>query len=494
MKNSIRKSLSRVLCIAVLILVLGSQTVYAADTAGISGYLDSVMEFIQEEYYGELTDEGLIEDAIRGMFNSLDDYTVFYNNEEKDIYMESITGVFGGIGVTMEINGDYITIIKVFSESPAEKAGLQQGDKIVEAGGTDLVKATTEKAASIIRGEPGTKIKLGVLRNGEKLYFEMVREIIKVNPVIYENRNGIGYIKLDMFNENTSEYIQKALAEFDKRNITNIVLDLRDNPGGEVNQAVALADNFVTGGLITKLDYKSEKYTDLSYFSITKPQKYKVAVLVNGATASASEIVSGAIQDAGTGVLVGTKTFGKAKFQGLIPILTKDSYEKYSRALGIDVITVYELYDNDILPFDEDIFGYAKMTLGVYYTPKGRMIDGVGLTPDIQAADPEPVAEVSVPSIQRLTKSVDFKLNSQGSDVYNAKKILKVMGYDISKIDNNFDKEFEEAIIKYQKTRTLDVNGILDVKTQIALNADLLQLILKYDTQYAAAVKYLKGN
>jgi carboxyl-terminal processing protease len=308
-KNAICRSVSRILSISILVLVLCSQTVYAADASKSPAYLDSVMELIQEQYYGEVTDDKLIDNAVRGMLNSLDDYTTYFDIEEKDVFMDSITGVFGGVGVMMEVSGDYIIVSKVFSESPAEKAGLLQGDKIVEAGGVDLVKANSDTAASVIKGEPGTTIRLGILRNGsdEKIYFDVVREIIKVNPVTYENRNGIGYIKLDMFNENTDEYIEKALAEFDSRKITNIVLDLRDNPGGEVGQAVALAEKFVPGGLITKLDYKSERYQDIEYYSTLKQSKYKVAVLVNGMSASASEIVSGAIQDTGAGALIGTK-------------------------------------------------------------------------------------------------------------------------------------------------------------------------------------------
>jgi carboxyl-terminal processing protease len=430
------------------------------------------------------------------MLDSLDDYTTYYDNKEKDAFMDSISGVFGGLGLTMEINGDYIIVSKVFSESPAEKAGILQGDKIVEAGGINLVKASTDKASAAIKGKPGTKVKLGLLRNGssEKIYIDVVREIIKVNPVTYENRNGIGYIKLDMFNENTAEYINEALAECDNRKIKNIILDLRDNPGGEVGQAVALADKIVPEGLITKLDYKSENFDDIEYYSTLKQPKYKLAVLVNGLSASASEIVSGAVQDTDAGVLIGTKTFGKVKFQSLIPLLSKEAYEKYNEKYGLNVVNVYELYNYNILPSDDDIGGYAKMTLGVYYTPNGRMIDGAGLIPDITVADPEPVAGISVNNIQRMTKSVELGINSQGSDVYNAKKILKIMGYDIKSINSNFDKPFETTLKKYQNDKELNTDGILDIKTQIALNADLLKYVQKYDTQYAAAVKYLRSK
>ncbi len=493
MKSVFYRSVHKILCVVLATFLLASQTVYASDSAGSGKYMDSVMELIQEEYYGQVSDDKLIDTAIRGMLNSLDDYTTYFDNEEKDVFVDSITGVFGGVGVTMEISGDYIVVSKVIPESPAEKAGVLQGDKIVEAEGTDLVGATSEKAASVIKGEPGTIVKLGLLRNGsdKRIYYNVVREIVKVNPVTYENRNGIGYIKLDMFNENTDEYIRKALTEFDKWKIKKIVLDLRDNPGGEVSQAVALAEKIVPEGLITKLDYKSEKYDDIEYYSNLKQSKYKLAVLVNGLSASASEIVSGAVQDTNAGILIGTKTFGKAKFQSLIPILSKEAFNKYSQRYNIDTANGYELYDLNIFPSEKEICGYAKMTLGVYYTPNGRMIDGAGLIPDITVADPEPVKGINITSIQRLTKTVEPQLNSQGSDIYNAKKVLKALGYDIKTENSNFDKAFKSTLIEYQKNKELNVNGVLDIKAQVSLNADLLKIVQKYDKQYSAAVNYL---
>jgi carboxyl-terminal processing protease len=494
-KNRLSKSVCRVFCVVLLIFSLGTQAVYASDDAGGGAYLDSMMEFIQDHYYGEVTEDKLVDNAVKGMLNSLDDYTTYYNNVEKEVFMDSITGVFGGIGVTMDISGEYIIVLNVLPGSPAEKAGVLQGDKIVEAGGTDLVKSNTEKASSVIKGEPGTTIQLGILRSGsdERIYINVVREIIKINPVTHENRNGIGYIKLNMFNENTDEYIKKALDEFDGRKISNIVLDLRDNPGGEVSQAVALAELLVPEGLITKLDYKSEKYVDIEYYSKLKQQKYKLVVLVNGLSASASEIVSGAIQDTNAGILIGTKTYGKAKFQSIMPILSKEAYDKYKEKYNISTVNGYELYDHNIFPSGGDISGYAKITLGVYYTPNGRMIDGVGLEPDIIVEDPEPIASIYVNDIQRMTKSVELRLNNQGSDVYNAKKILRTMGYEVNTVDNNFDEGFEVTLKKFQKDNRLKENGVLDIKTQISLNAHLLELVLQYDKQYAAAVNYLKG-
>ncbi len=496
MKKQIIRSVRRSLCILFVVILLVGQGVYASEISGDGSYLDSIMDFIRDEYYGEeITREDLTDSAIRGMFNSLDIYTTYYNNEEKDVFMDSITGTFGGIGVTMTISEDYIVVTDVLSPSPAEKAGIMQGDRIVEANGTKLLKATLEQAASVIKGEPGTTVKLGILRGGgsEIIYIDVIREIIKINPVSYENRNGIGYIKLDTFNDNTDEQMTNALKYFDKIGIDKIVLDLRDNPGGDVGQAVAVARKFVPEGLITKLDYKSPKYEDLEYYSSLKSPKYKLAVLVNEMSASASEIVSGAIQDTNAGKLVGTRTYGKAKFQAILPLLSEEAYIKYRDLYGLYTVNAMDLYYFGIYPDEDEIGGYAKMTLGVYYTPKGRLIDGSGLMPDIKASDPEPLDGLYINDIKRLSKTTELKLNSLGSDVFNAKKILKMMGYGVNTLDTSFDAELESVLKEYQAQNNIKASGVLDIKTQIFLNVDLLNLIMKYDGQYSAAVHYLNN-
>ncbi len=486
-----------VLCVILIVFLLLGQTVYASATAEDEKnlqYLQGIINMIRDQYKGSLTDSQLVEGAIEGMLGSLDEYTTYYTPKEAKTFMGSVSGIFGGIGISMEISGEYIVVSKVFSASPAEKAGILQGDRIVEADGKSLIKATAEEAASIIRGEAGTVVKLGVLRNGtgSAKYISITREVIKINPVIYEIRNGIGYIKLERFNENTDEYINKALAEMDRNKITKLILDMRDNPGGEVSQAVALAQKFVPKGLITKLDYKSEKYTDIEYHSELETPKYKLAVLVNGMSASAAEIVSGAIQDTEVGKLVGTKTFGKAKFQGMLPILTPEAFLKYKEQFGNNVVNASDLQMYyGISPAINEIGGYTKMTLGLYYTPKGRMIDGTGLTPDIIAEDPKPVSDININNIQKLTKTAKLGLNDQGADVYNAEKLLKVMGYEIGTLDTTLDAKTVKALKAYQKASVLNISGILDYKTQDALNASILKIITKYDKQYNAAVQLL---
>lgn len=503
MKNySAKTKLRKLICLIIAVMLMLGQPVLGASEQSAAGasvqddttaqYLNGVLNMIDDQYWGKVSDDELVNKTVEGMFGSLDDYTTYMTNDEKTSFMDTMSGAFGGIGVTLQVSGNYILVTNVFASSPAEKAGVLQGDKIVEANGVSLIKATTDKAASVIKGQVGTTVKLGILRDrfSRTIYKNVVRAIVKVSPVTSEVRNGIGYIKLEMFNENTEEYFKKALAEMDAKKVTKIILDLRDNPGGEVNQAVAVARNFVPKGLITKLDYKSEKYDDQEYYSNLEKTKYRLAVLVNGNSASASEIVSGAIQDTGAGKLIGTKTFGKAKFQSIIPMLTIDAFKKYKEQ-GVTAVNAYDLMIQGIYPSDDEIAGYAKMTLGCYYTPKGRMIDGVGLTPDIKVADPKPVEGVNLSSIRKLSCTTEPRQNAQGDDIFNAEKLLKIIGYKIATPDNFLDSGTVSILKEFQKKEGIKVSGILDKKTQAALNDNLPKIIAKYDAQYSAAVNLL---
>ncbi|NJD03654.1 MAG: PDZ domain-containing protein [Ruminiclostridium sp.] len=457
-------------------------------------YLQDVINMILEKYNGQITPDQLMQGALKGIFDTMDPYTTYFTPEEADNFMGTISGTFSGIGISMELSGDYIMITKVFSGSPAEKAGLLQGDRIAEVDGTNMVGASLEAASALIMGEAGTSVKLGIIRSGlnDKLVVDIIRAVISINPVTYDIVDGIGYIRLDTFSSNSGAYIALALEQMDNAKITKIILDLRGNPGGEVSQAVAIASRFVPEGVITNLDFKSEYYTDETYRSYLEAPKYKLAVLVDGMSASASEIVAGAIQDTKAGTLIGTKTFGKAKVQGLIPILTPEASAKYEKQLGtgiVDVLDLEQLYG--ITPTDDEIIGYTKMTIGFYYTPNGRMIDGTGITPDITVEDTMPVSDVVLAGIQKLTRTYKPGLNDGGTDVCNAEKILKVLGYDVGTPDNLLDEKTFTAVKQFQKDMKLWPYGVMDFTTQKALNDAFDGVILKYDMQYAKAIEVL---
>ncbi len=459
-------------------------------------YLKSILDWIEDKYNGEVDLEQLIEGALSGMFEKMDDYTVFYTPEEADTFLQDVQGNYEGIGIMMSIRDGYITVVKVFSDSPAQRAGLVIGDRIVTVGDRSVFGSSLDIAAALIKGEAGTKVELGIIKNGQSntISIEVERASVKYNPVNYEIRGEIGYIQLDMFNSNTYEFVDKALGEMDAKGIDKIIMDLRGNPGGTVDQAVMVAQRFVPEGSITKLAFKSNSMPDIEYVSELKELKYELVILVNSMTASASEILAGAVQDTESGIVIGTKTFGKSKVQNILPILAPSAYEKYEEQLGEKIIDAYDLIRNHgIVPRDEEVVGWTKITTGEYLTPLGRVIDGVGIIPDIKVEDPILVMDISISSVQELQKTVKPELGSEGIDVLNAEKILRLLGFTIDAPDMILDDKTFEAIAKYQEKRGLYPYGVLDFTTQQKLNEDLEELMRTIDKQYGKAVEYLSN-
>lgn len=478
------------------------ENVYASENINASEndvfepeYFKSVMDMVKGKYAGEVEDRELIEGALRGMFDSMDPYTTYFTQNQADSFFIDVDGTYEGIGLVMEKKADHIVISKVFSGSPAEKSGVLQGDRIVTVDGKSVVGVSIEEVASLIKGETGTKVTLGIVRSNSSgiINIDVTRMKIKINPVSYEIKDNIGYIRLEMFNANTNEFITNALKVMDKNRVEKIILDLRDNPGGLVDQCVSLSRKFIPKGLITKLAFKSEDVSDQEYYSYLLKPKYNLVVLVNGMSASASEIVAGAVQDTNAGLLIGTKTFGKARVQNMVPILSPEAYNKYSKQTGSKIVDAHELIKkHNINPAKDEIIGWAKITTGVYLTPKGNMIDGKGITPDIIIDDPEIVKGININSIQKLTCTWKPGLNDEGIDIYNAKKILRILGYNVDDPDTILDEKTFNAIRKFRTDKGLYPGGVLDYTTQKVLNKELDKAILTYDKQYAKAVELLE--
>jgi len=461
-------------------------------------YIQSVMDMVIDRYKGEIDRQKLLEGALKGLFSTMDPYTTFYTKEEAQTFFQSINGTFIGVGIAFtEVDGKFI-IEQVYSSSPAEEAGLMVGDIIVEVDRRSMVGRSLEEVSFFLLGEEGTKVTIGIRRDGksEVIRYELIRREVRIEPVTYKIDGKIGYIKLDSFNSNACEAVDKALDHMNKNGITKIVLDLRDNPGGEVNQAVLIARRFVPEGLITKLDFKSESMKDESYYSYLKEPKYKLVVLVNRRSASASEILAGAIQDTGAGTLVGTKTFGKGKVQNLFPILTPEASEKYGQKFGVSFIDAQELNSkHNIYPSDDEIIGWIKITTGEYYTPNGRMIDGEGIDPDVYVDNPDSVKNgIQLERIGKLRKVTKPGLNDESKEVLTAESILMFAGYDVDEPDNFMDEKTVKAVAQFQKDCGLYSYGVLDFATQQALNDKLDELLKNKDLQYLKAIELLSGG
>ncbi|MCX6756311.1 MAG: S41 family peptidase [Candidatus Nomurabacteria bacterium] len=307
-------------------------------------------------YANKKTDQEKVWGAVQGLASSLGDpYTVFFPPAENKMFNDTIHGSFGGIGAEIGLKDKILTIVSPLKDTPSFKAGLKSGDKIVKIDKKDATEMTIDKAISLIRGEKGTTVTLTIFREGEKSTrdFSIVRDTIDIPTIDSKMRDdGIFVVSLYSFSENSAELFRKALLDFSKTNSTKLIIDLRGNPGGYLDSAVSIANWFLDEGkVIVTEDYGTKKKPDItkSHGPRVFDDKFKIVILVDGGSASASEILSGALQQNGVATLVGTQTFGKGSVQELVDITPETS---------------------------------LKVTIAKWLTPDGTSISEKGLTPD----------------------------------------------------------------------------------------------------------------
>ncbi len=333
---------------------------------------NQVRAILKEDYYLEVDENDLLEGAVSGLAAALKDpYTVYFNKEQMTRFMEKSTGSYVGIGVSVNSGEDgLLTVVEPFNKSPAEEAGIKKGDKIVRVDDKDVTDIRDENMIiSMIKGKENTKVKITVYRPDEDKYinFEVTRKKIKTSNIKSEILEGnIGYIKLKMFDSEIATYFKNDLDMMIKKGIMGLIIDLRDNPGGSYEQVVEIADRMIGEGLIVytedRAGKKEVKLSDKAGFDLP------LVILINGNSASASEILAGAVKDNESGVLVGTRTFGKGLVQELR--MLKDGS-------GI------------------------KVTISKYYTPSGVCIHDVGIKPDIEVELPDEYRNTPTSQIPR---------------------------------------------------------------------------------------------
>lgn len=323
----------------------------------------NVLRIIKENYVEKIEDDSkLVQGAIKGMLESLGDpYSRFLDPTQRRMLQEESEGEFYGIGAQLglrriEVNGrweDRVTIIAPLSGSPAERAGLKAGDYIIAVDGKNVKGLSVDEVASMIRGRKGTTVHLTIQRRGVsgELHFAIPRELIKIQPVESKMIDGIGYLKLQSFSENAPRMLKEAAEQLERQNAKGLILDLRNNPGGLFDSAIGVASIFVQENPIVIIQEKGGRRTFIPpqrEFALSK--QLPLVVLVNEGSASASEIVAGAIKDHRRGKLVGTRTFGKGLVQTVIPLEGGSA---------------------------------IALTTAKYLTPSGKDINKEGITPDI---------------------------------------------------------------------------------------------------------------
>lgn len=326
---------------------------------------NKVLYLIESQYYREVSTDKLIEGAINGMMNTLDPHSAYLDSEVFSKMQEETSGEFGGLGIEVTQKDGVLVIITPIEDSPAFKAGIKAGDKIVEINHESMVGASLQQAIDKLRGKMKSKIVLGIVRDGVDgvRNFELTREIVYLKPVKYELlQNAYAYVRLTQFQKKSAEYIVDALKkmreQLKKEPLKGVILDLRANPGGLLDEAVDVSSIFLKDGIVVSTEGRDPKNKEIRYVKKTgyKELDVPLVVLINGSSASASEIVSGALQDAKRAIIMGTQSFGKGSVQ---------SVAKIDETSGV------------------------KLTIAQYMTPTGRKIQAVGINPDVLIGEAE---------------------------------------------------------------------------------------------------------
>ncbi|NKQ09640.1 S41 family peptidase [Pseudomonas sp. SST3] len=332
-----------------------------------------VLDRIKAAYVEPVDDKTLLENAIKGMLSNLDPHSAYLEPEAFAELQESTSGEFGGLGIEVGMEDGFIKVVSPIDDTPASKAGIEAGDLIVKIDGKPTKGMSMMDAVGMMRGKPGSDISLSLVREGGKPFsVNLTRAVIKVNSVKSQMLEpGYGYLRVTQFQINTGEEVGKALAKMRKENgnkLNGLVLDLRNNPGGVLQAAVEVSDHFLTDGLIV---YTKGRIANSELRFNADPadasEGVSLVVLINGGSASASEIVAGALQDQKRGVVMGTDSFGKGSVQTVLPL-------NNDRAL--------------------------KLTTALYYTPNGRSIQAQGIEPDIQVTRAKLTREQAVEGVR----------------------------------------------------------------------------------------------
>ena len=351
-----------ILIITTIILLNISNKVYSQNVNKLYEKIDlfsEVLEKIQNEYVEEVDQAETMDAAINGALQSLDPYSAYMNPEVFKESQQETSGEFGGLGIEVTMEAGVVKVITPIDDTPAAKAGVKAGDYIVRINGEQVQGKTLMEAVNLMRGPVGTSIEITIRRKGLKKakIIKIIREVIEVRSVISKQiQNKVGYLRLRAFNQNSGSQLKKEISKIEKNKKTvGYILDLRNNPGGLLSQAIKIADFFLDDGEIVSTN--GRKARENKKFFARKGDKINgkpLIVLINNGSASASEIVAGALQDQKRAVLLGETTYGKGSVQSIIPLKNR---------------------------------GAIRLTVSKYYLPSGKSISEVGVIPDIKVEE-----------------------------------------------------------------------------------------------------------
>ena len=422
--------------------------------------LYTAYDTLKNSYFEDVEQEDLINGAINGMVQALDDpYSDYMDTKEAKNFHESISSSFEGIGAEIQELDGFIQIVSPIKESPAEKAGLKPNDKVISVDGKSIQGMSATEAVLLIRGEKGSTVTLSIERPGmaEPMDVSIVRDTIPIETVygeMIEGEEGIAKVQLTSFSENTTKELINTLNELESQGMKGLVLDLRQNPGGLLDQAIAIASLFLPDNeMILQIEDREGNRQEIKSSSSHSNPDVPLVVIVDKGSASASEILAGAFKESGNITLVGEKTFGKGTVQ-----------------------RAQDFKDGSNL----------KFTTEKWLTPKGNWIHKKGITPDVEVALPD------YASLTLINPESELKLSTSSTEVQTAQKMLKVIGFDPGREDGFFDEKTEQAVKDFQVKEKMDANGILTGESTTRLMQSLRELVQSNDTQLQKAVEILK--
>lgn len=425
--------------------------------------IQAVYDTLMTDYYQGVEEETLIEGAITGMTEAVGDpYTQYLDVEESSSLDESISASFEGIGAEVMKQGDNVMIVSPIAGSPAEKAGLQPNDIILKADDQELTGMTLNEAVSHIRGEKGSEVTLTIRRGESTFEVKVVRDTIPVETIIYqldEENPTIGYIAITSFSSPTYDDLVAAIKDLREQGAESFVFDVRQNPGGLLNAGLNISNLFLEDGdIILQTQEKDQEPVSIvaddatmGDFKVTEPS----VLLVNEGSASASEILAGAVNESGNIKLIGTQTFGKGTVQ-------------------------------NVAAFDDS--SELKITIAKWLTPSGKWINEKGITPTIEVALPE------YTNLLIIDGSKSYQLGDVSEEVENLEKVLDALDYSTGDIDGYFDESTQDAVRQFQTDKNLTIDGKVTGETATQLIESLRKLIDENDTQYEAAIKELQST
>ena len=426
------------------------------------GLEDYLKDYIKKNYKDTVTDAQLSEAQIKGMFDSLDPYSDYYNKAEFSELMDSLSGSFVGVGAYLEAYNGYVKITKPIPGSPAEKAGLTSGDIIMKVDGKSIENMPLDSVVAKIKGEEGTKVKLTIFKASTKkeVEFTITRALI-VLEIVSSKMLGKdqGYVALESFDSNAAIKVIDAVEGLSKKGAKGIVLDLRNNPGGYLSEAIQLADYFLPAGVeIMSIDYKVE--ADEVIRDTEKGSKMPLVILVNENSASASEVLTTALQKNNRAKVVGVTSFGKGVIQNVIPLPSGDGF---------------------------------KLTVAEYKGPSGTKIHGVGIKPDLVVKLMDTSKKAEIENFAPMAESKIYGAGETGLNVYGAQQRLNLFGSTL-KLTGKMDTATLNALKAYQKNNKLSITSKIDLPTKKSLEEKTIQLYnqITFDSQLEKALEVLK--